>query len=94
MQRRADPCTRAAAAPPLQAPTCGGQQRPSVLLVGHPGLGLKGFDCAIATLALVNRSRPVEVHWVCQQQPSEHLAAQIAASGLEVQLHVNPPQVG
>ena len=64
-----------------------------MLLVGNPELGLKGFDCAIATLALVNRSQPVEVHWVCQQEPSKQLAAQIAASGLEVHLHVNPPQV-
>lgn len=40
-----------------------GEQRPSVLLVGNPALVLKGFECAIATLGLVNRTRPIEVSW-------------------------------
>ena len=37
------------------------QQQESVLLVGNPGLGLKGFECAVATLARVNRSRAIQV---------------------------------
>ena len=36
-------------------------QLPSVLLVGNPALSLKGFDCALAALALVQRSRPIQV---------------------------------
>ena len=38
-----------------------GERLPSVLLVGNPGLALKGFDCAIATLTLINRARPIKV---------------------------------
>ncbi|KAL4448235.1 hypothetical protein ABPG75_005454 [Micractinium tetrahymenae] len=70
----------------------GGRPLPSVLLVGNPALSLKGFDCALATLALVQRSRPVEVHWVCQQEPPEQLAALIRGSGLRICLHISPPQ--
>ncbi len=159
---------------PAQVAQPDGQTLPSILLVGNPALSLKGFDCAIATLALVHRSRPIEVrwasgtsclqpgahadrgpgpgcmhavtspagrsmpgreesrssaecsaptsagplpgltgprprlarththsgcsskqvHWVCQQEPPEQLAALIQASGLPVSLHVSPPQVG
>ncbi|PSC70858.1 glycosyl transferase group 1 [Micractinium conductrix] len=67
-------------------------QLPSVLLVGNPALSLKGFDCALAALALVQRSRPIQVHWVCQQEPPEALLAAIESDGLTVSLHVNPPQ--
>ena len=64
-----------------------------MLLVGNPGLALKGFDCAIATLGLVNRSRLVEVHWVCQQEPSSQLQALADTCSLRISLHINPPQV-
>lgn len=37
------------------------QRVPSVLLVGNPGLSLKGFDCAIATLSIVQYNQPIEV---------------------------------
>lgn len=40
-----------------------GRPLPSILLVGNPALSLKGFDCAIATLALVHRTRSFEVGW-------------------------------
>lgn len=47
-------------------PPAGAAPRPSVLLVGNPALPLKGFDTAIAALALVNQSLPIEVGaWGC-----------------------------
>lgn len=42
-------------------PPADGERRPSVLLVGNPGLPLKGFERAIATLGRVHRQKPIEV---------------------------------
>ncbi|KAI3426406.1 hypothetical protein D9Q98_008776 [Chlorella vulgaris] len=73
-------------------PPADGERRPSVLLVGNPGLPLKGFERAIATLGRVHRQKPIEVVWVCQQQPCSQLAGLIDRCGLRVSLHINPPQ--
>ncbi|PRW45111.1 glycosyl transferase group 1 [Chlorella sorokiniana] len=68
------------------------QQQQSVLLVGNPGLCLKGFECAVATLARVQRSRPIQVIWICQQEPTPEVIARLAAAGLHVRLFIDPPQ--
>lgn len=65
----------------------------SVLLVGNPSLQLKGFDIAITVLAAVNKLIPLHVTWVCQTQPSAALVPALPASGLQIHLHINPPQV-
>ena len=65
----------------------------SVLLVGNPALQLKGFDVAITALAAVNKLIPLHITWLCQTQPTAALVPALAASGLQIHLHVNPPQV-
>ena len=69
------------------------QGQRSVLLVGNPALPLKGFDVAIAVLAMVNRVLPVHVTWICQTQPSAAMVPGLATSGLRINLHISPAQV-
>ncbi|CAL5221708.1 g3949 [Coccomyxa viridis] len=68
------------------------QGRRSVLLVGNPALPLKGFDVAIAVLAMVNRVLPLDVTWICQTQPSAAMVPGLATSGLRINLHISPAQ--
>lgn len=65
----------------------------SVLLVGNPSLQLKGFDTAITVLAAVNKLIPLHITWLCQTQPTAALVPTLPASGLQIHLHINPPQV-
>ena len=77
------------------------QQQQSVLLVGNPGLCLKGFECAVATLARVNRSRPIQVRrWdgfecvllmccCCCCRPQQRVLKQPALPPLAPSLQVN-----
>lgn len=65
----------------------------SVLLVGNPALPLKGFDLAIAVLAMVNRALPLNVTWICQTQPSAAMVPGLASCGLRINLHISPSQV-
>lgn len=64
-----------------------------MLLVGNPALPLKGFDVAIAVLAMVNSVLPLDVTWICQTQPSAAMVPGLAASGLRIKLHISPAQV-
>ena len=66
--------------------------RRSVLLVGNPALPLKGFDVAVAVLAIVNRVLPIDVTWVCQARPTPESVPNLATCGLRIALHVSPPQ--
>ncbi|CAL8468850.1 g8391 [Coccomyxa elongata] len=68
------------------------QGRRSVLLVGNPALPLKGFDVAIAVLAMVHRVLPLNVTWICQTQPSPSMVPGLASCGLRINLHVGPSQ--
>lgn len=72
------------------------QQQPgrrSVLLVGNPALPLKGFDVALAVLAMVNRVLPLDVTWICQTHPTPSMVSGLATCGLRINLHVSPSQV-
>jgi hypothetical protein len=64
-----------------------------VLLVGNPALPLKGFDVAIAVLAMVNRVLPLRVTWICQTQPTTSMVPGLASCGLRINLHISPSQV-
>jgi glycosyltransferase involved in cell wall biosynthesis len=64
----------------------------SILLVGNPGLPLKGFPTAIAALAMVSRFIPITVRWVCQQQPNVTLVPNLAAAQLDIEYVVSPSQ--
>ena len=64
-----------------------------MLLVGNPALPLKGFDVAIAVLAMVNRVLPLDVTWICQTQPTAAMVPGLATSGLCIDLHISPAQV-
>ena len=66
----------------------------SVLLVGNPSLPLKGFDVAIKALASVNQLLPIQLTWVCQTQPTAATVPALLGSGLVVDLHISPSQVG
>ena len=68
--------------------------RRSVLLVGNPALPLKGFDVALAVLAMVNRVLPLNVTWICQTHPTPTMVSGLASCGLRISLHVSPCQVG
>ena len=74
-----------------KGPRQGGRR--SVLLVGNPALPLKGFDVAIAVLAMVNRVLPLDVTWICQTQPTAAMVPGLATSGLCIDLHISPAQV-
>ncbi len=67
--------------------------RRSVLLVGNPALPLKGFDVALAVLAMVNRVLPLDVTWICQTHPTPAMVSGLASCGLRISLHVSPSQV-
>ena len=69
------------------------QGRRSVLLVGNPALPLKGFDVAVAVLAMVHRMLPLNVTWICQTQPTPSMVPGLASCGLRINLHVGPSQV-
>ncbi|CAK0780281.1 hypothetical protein CVIRNUC_004997 [Coccomyxa viridis] len=73
-----------------KGPRQGGRR--SVLLVGNPALPLKGFDVAIAVLAMVNRVLPLDVTWICQTQPTAAMVPGLATSGLCIDLHISPAQ--
>lgn len=64
-----------------------------MLLVGNPALPLKGFDVAVAVLAMVNRVLPLDVTWICQTQPTAAMVPGLATSGLCINLHISPAQV-
>lgn len=64
-----------------------------MLLVGNPALPLKGFDVAIAVLAMVNRVLPLSVTWICQTQPTPTSVPGLASCGLRINLHISPSQV-
>lgn len=66
----------------------------SVLLVGNPGLPLKGFDTAVRVLVAASCLLPVTVTWVCQQLPSPLTVPSLftLGAGLSIRYFVSPSQ--